>query len=47
LYLKLEKLEIMVKVTDEKNAEAVLNELFDYSNDMDMELVQAAVKAIG
>ena len=37
----------MVKVTDEKNAEAVLNELFDYSNDMDMELVQAAVKAIG
>jgi AP-1 complex subunit beta-1 len=47
LYLKLEKVEILVKVTEEKNAEAVLNELQDYSNDLDMELVQVSVKAIG
>jgi AP-1 complex subunit beta-1 len=39
LYLKLEKIEILVKVVDEKCAEAILNELQDYSNDMDMDLV--------
>jgi len=47
LYVKLEKIEILVKVTDDKNAENVLIELQDYSNDMDMDLVTAAVKAIG
>jgi vesicle coat complex subunit len=47
LYVKLEKIEILVKVADDRNAEAVLNELHDYTNDMDMDLVTAAVKAIG
>jgi AP-1 complex subunit beta-1 len=47
LYVKLEKIEILIKVVDDKSAEAILNELQDYSNDMDMDLVQAAVKAIG
>lgn len=47
LYLKLEKIEILVKVVVDGNSESVLNELQDYSNDMDMDLVQAAVKAIG
>ena len=47
LYVKLEKIEILVKVVDDRNAEAVLNELHDYTNDMDMDLVTAAVKAIG
>ena len=37
----------MVKVAEDKNAESVLNELHDYTNDMDMDLVTAAVKAIG
>ena len=31
LYLKLEKIEILVKVVDDKNAESVLTELQDYS----------------
>lgn len=47
LYLKLEKIEVLIKVVVEGNSESILNELQDYSNDMDMDLVQAAVKAIG
>ena len=47
LYVKLEKIEILVKVVDEKNAESILTELQDYSNDIDMDLVTASVKAIG
>lgn len=47
LYVKLEKIEILVLVAEDKNAEAILNELKDYSNDMDMDLVSASVKAIG
>jgi AP-1 complex subunit beta-1 len=47
LYVKLEKIEILIKVVDEKNAESILSELQDYCNDMDMDLVSASVKAIG
>ena len=47
IYVKLEKIDILVKVAEDKNAEVVLNELHDYTNDMDMDLVTAAVKAIG
>lgn len=47
LYVKLEKIEILIKVAEDRNAEVVLNELQDYSNDMDLDLVTAAVKAIG
>ena len=39
LYLKLEKIEVLIKVVVEANSESVLNELQDYSNDMDMDLV--------
>jgi vesicle coat complex subunit len=34
-------------VVDEKNAESILGELQDYSNDIDLDLVSASVKAIG
>lgn len=47
IYVKLEKIDILIKVADDKNAESVLNELQDYTNDMEMDLVTAAVKAIG
>ena len=46
-YVKLEKVEILVKVADKKNYEIILNELKEYSNDMEMELVRNSVKAIG
>ena len=47
LYVKLEKIEILIKVVDEKNAESILGELQDYCNDIDLDLVTASVKAIG
>lgn len=47
IYVKLEKIDILIKVAEDKNAEVVLNELQDYTNDMDMDLVTASVKAIG
>lgn len=45
--MKLEKIDILVKVADKKNVESILNELKEYANDMDMELVRKSVKAIG
>lgn len=47
VYVKLEKIDILVKVADKKNVESILNELKEYANDMDMELVRKSVKAIG
>jgi len=47
LYVKLEKIDIMIKVAEDKNAETVLNELREYSNDIDLQLVRKSVKAIG
>lgn len=47
MYVKLEKIDILIKVADKKNFEIILNELKEYSNDMEMELVRSSVKAIG
>ena len=47
VYVKLEKIDILVKVADKHNCEQILQELKEYSNDVDMELVGASVKAIG
>mmetsp|Transcript_100919 Transcript_100919/g.139225 ORF Transcript_100919/g.139225 Transcript_100919/m.139225 type:complete len:117 (+) Transcript_100919:918-1268(+) len=47
LYVKLEKIEILCKIADQKNAEMILNEFKEYSNDIDLDLVIAAVKGIG
>jgi vesicle coat complex subunit len=47
IYVKLEKIEILIKVSNESNSEAILSELKEYSTDIDLELVQASVKAIG
>ncbi len=45
--MKLEKVDILVKVSDKNNCEQILLELKEYSSDVDMELVGAAIKAIG
>ena len=47
VYVKLEKVDILVKVADKNNCEQILHEFKEYSQDVDMELVGAAVKAIG
>jgi len=46
-YVKLEKLEIIVRLTNEKNVEYVLAELKEYATEVDVEFVRRAVLAIG
>ncbi|KUI56415.1 AP-2 complex subunit beta [Cytospora mali] len=46
-YVKLQKLEIMVRISNEKNFEALLAELKEYALEVDMDFVRRAVKAIG
>jgi AP-1 complex subunit beta-1 len=47
VYVKLEKIDILVKVADEKNADVILNELKEYANDIEIELIRKAIKAMG
>jgi vesicle coat complex subunit len=47
VYVKLEKIDILVKVADDKNADIILNELKEYANDMEIELIRSSIKAIG
>ncbi|KAM3513629.1 hypothetical protein MY11210_002735 [Beauveria gryllotalpidicola] len=46
-YVKLQKLEIMVRIANEKNYEQLLSELKEYALEVDMDFVRRAVKAIG
>lgn len=46
-YVKLQKLEIMVRISNEKNVEQLLAELKEYALEVDMDFVRRAVKAIG
>lgn len=46
-YLKLEKLEIMVRLADVHNYEILLAELKEYAMEVDMDFCRRAVKAIG
>lgn len=46
-YLKLQKLEIMVRIANERNFDQLLNELKEYALEVDMDFVRRAVKAIG
>ena len=46
-YVKLQKLEIMVRIANEKNFDQLLAELKEYALEVDMDFVRRAVKAIG
>jgi AP-1 complex subunit beta-1 len=46
-YLKLQKLEIMVRIANDKNVESLVAELKEYAMEVDMDFVRRAVKAIG
>lgn len=46
-YVKLEKLEIMIRIANEKNIDQLLMELKEYALEVDMDFVKRAVKAIG
>lgn len=46
-YVKLQKLEIMVRIANDKNVDQLLAELKEYGAEVDMDFVRRAVKAIG
>ncbi|KKA28853.1 hypothetical protein TD95_000267 [Thielaviopsis punctulata] len=46
-YVKLQKLEIMVRIANEKNFDQLLAELKEYALEVDMDFVKRAIKAIG
>jgi AP-1 complex subunit beta-1 len=47
IYVKMEKLDIMIMLVNEDNLEQVLLELKEYSQEVDVEFVRRAVRAIG
>ncbi|KAG8909789.1 beta-adaptin [Tulasnella sp. 408] len=46
-YVKIEKLDIMVRLAGEKNVDALLSELKEYASEVDVDFVKRSVKAIG
>ncbi|KAG5340055.1 hypothetical protein C0989_002925 [Termitomyces sp. Mn162] len=47
LYVKVEKLEIMVRLANGKNVDALLSELKEYASEVDVDFVRKSIKAIG
>lgn len=47
IYVKMEKLDIMVQLAGPDNMQAILSELEEYAKEADMDLVRSAVRAIG
>lgn len=47
IFVKLEKLEIMIKLANEHNVNQVLLEFKEYAQEVDMEFVRKSVRSIG
>uniref|UniRef100_A0A7S1T750 Beta-adaptin-like protein n=1 Tax=Tetraselmis chuii TaxID=63592 RepID=A0A7S1T750_9CHLO len=47
VYVKLEKLEVMIKLANERNIDQVLLEFKEYATEVDVDFVRKAVRAIG
>lgn len=47
IYVKMEKLEIIIRLVSEKNVEQVLLELKEYASEVDVDFVRRSVRAIG
>ncbi|KAF7317952.1 AP complex subunit beta [Mycena kentingensis (nom. inval.)] len=47
LYVKIEKLDIMVRLAGENNVDALLSELKEYSSEVDVDFVRKSIKCIG
>lgn len=47
IYVKMEKLEIMVRLADLKNIDQVLHELKEYATEVDVDFVRKSVRCIG
>ncbi|BGP57969.1 beta-adaptin [Rhodotorula sphaerocarpa] len=46
-YVKVEKLEIMIKLVAEKNVDTFLSELKEYASEVDVDFVRRSIRAIG
>jgi len=46
-YVKIEKLEIMIKLANERNIDQLLSELKEYASEVDVDFVRKSVRAIG
>ncbi|KDQ16993.1 hypothetical protein BOTBODRAFT_30372 [Botryobasidium botryosum FD-172 SS1] len=46
-YVKVEKLDIMVRLAQEKNVDTLLSELKEYASEVDVDFVRKSIKAIG
>ncbi|KAF8591723.1 Adaptor protein complex beta subunit [Ramaria rubella] len=47
LYVKVEKLDIMIRLAGESNVDALLSELKEYASEVDVDFVRKSIKAIG
>ncbi|KAJ1727783.1 beta-adaptin [Coemansia biformis] len=47
IYVKYEKVDVLVRICSERNAEPLLNELKEYAKEVDVDFVRCAVMAIG
>ena len=47
LYVKLEKLQVMIKLASEKNIDVLLSELREYANEVDIQFVRKSIQSIG
>lgn len=47
IYVKMEKLEVVIRLVNERNADQVLLELKEYATEVDVDFVRRAIKAIG
>ena len=47
IYIKMEKLEIIYRLADEKNMDYVLLELKKYTNEVDVDFVRKSLRTIG
>jgi vesicle coat complex subunit len=47
IYVKMEKLEIMIKLASDRNIDQVLLEFKEYATEVDVDFVRKAVRAIG
>ena len=47
IYVKLEKLDIMIRLTNPSNITQVLGELKEYATEVDVDFVRKSVRAIG
>eukprot|EP01035_Chromulina_nebulosa_P016002 gene16002-21206_t len=47
IYVKMEKLEIIIRLASERNVDQVLLELKEYATEVDVDFVRRAVRAIG